>query len=134
MNTFIRVWIQQTFVIALLLIFTGCYVGQSPPAMDPPSFSCTKFAESHWQEFEFGADSPTDVISSVVNLWDIDSDQVRVVELKSEDLRVKWGDIQGDLGTDYSALFREERQLIKVDVRWHPSPTLAQVIDCLGFP
>lgn len=134
MNTFIGVWIQQALVITLLLILTGCYVEQSPTAMDSPPFSCTKFTESHWQEFGFGTDSPTDVISSVVNLWDIDSDRVRVVELSSEDLRVKWGDIQGELGIDYSALFREERQLIKVDVRWHPNPTLAQVIDCLGFP
>lgn len=134
MNTFIRMWIQQTFVCTLLFVLAGCYVGQSPPAIDPPSFSCTRFAESRWQEFGFGTDSPTDVISSVINLWDIDSDQVRAIELSSEDLRVKWGDIQGELGTDYSALFREERQLIKVDVWWHPSPTLAQIIDCLGFP
>ena len=104
------------------------------PPWIPLLFHAQSSLKSHWQEFGFGTDSPTDVISSVVNLWDIDSDRVRVVELSSEDLRVKWGDIQGELGIDYSALFREERQLIKVDVRWHPSPTLAQVIDCLGFP
>ena len=132
---------RHALVIALALFFslTACYVPESPIVEGtPPPFSCARLTESHWAEFRFGVDSPDDVSATVSRLWHIDKDQIHFQPLVKEKLLVTWpGDTNVILNARYSALFREERQLTKVDVRWDRSrlpPTLAQVIDCLGFP
>ncbi len=130
---------RTAIVIGLLFMLLGCHAPQ--PAIiagTPPPFSCANFTGSRWAEFRFGIDSPDDVTAAAVRLWEIDSDQVRRVELVNEGLLVSWPiDRISGINARYSALFREKRQLTKIDVRWQPflvPPTLAQTIDCLGFP
>ena len=126
---------RQALIIPFLFILTGCY--RTPVVFGtPPPFSCDRIAESRWAEFRFGVDSPDDLVSAIVRLWDIDRGKVNVFPQPGESLRARWADnINSGSGAAYSALFREERRLVKVDVRWqYPQPTLSQVIDCLGFP
>lgn len=134
-NRFTSMLSRQVLFIPLLFILMGCY---RPPVVigTPSPFSCARFAESRWAEFRFGVDSPDDLVGAIVRLWDIDRDQIHVFSQPEESLRARWADnINSGFGAAYSALFREERRLIKVDVLWQdPQPTLTQVIDCLGFP
>lgn len=143
MNMYICSSCCQAFLAAFALLFicVGCFAPQ-PVVIPgtPPPFSCARFTEPHWEELIFGVDSPDDVAATVARLWNIDKEQVRVppTEMAEANLTVKWaGDVNARMGETYSALFRRDRQLTHVEVRWGVSrtpPTLAQVVDCLGFP
>ncbi|MYC96516.1 MAG: hypothetical protein F4X14_16245 [Caldilineaceae bacterium SB0661_bin_32] len=100
----------------------------------PPPFSCGNFTEPYWQEFRFGVDSPDEVIETVIKLWNTDREQIFLDELSREEtLLVRWEDSQGE--RVYSARFREgEFHQVLVSFKSGRRPTLAQVIDCLGFP
>ena len=130
MNAFIRANGRRvTFTLLHILILTAC---AHPP---PLPFSCANFTEAYWAEFNFGIDSPEDVVSTVNRLWGIDEDKVRVEELWGTLSGVSWLDrkLYGTLG-GYSAWFREG-VLTKFEVAWaYPTPTLSKAIDCLGDP
>lgn len=143
MNTYISSSGRQALVaaFALLFIFAGCFFPLSPIVEGPPPpFSCARFTESHWEEFKFGVASPDEVAATVTRLWNIDREQVSVppTDLSKVNLNVMWtSGVKARLGQTYRALFRRDRLLTQVEVWWGRSrlpPTLAQVIDCLGFP
>ena len=124
---------RHTLFVAFLFILAGCYA--SPPEIyaTPPPLSCAAFTESRWQEFGFGVDSPDDVVSTVVRLWDIDKDEVLLEKLSNSQFDTIWRDGNARLG--YSAYFRANRQLTKVTATWgNPQPAFGQVLDCLGPP
>ena len=53
-------------------VASGCSFQPAPPR----HFSCSNFTESYWSEFNFSADAPGDVPSTVPRLWDLDQEQV----------------------------------------------------------
>ena len=142
MNQYVSSSGRRAIYVSLALLFTlaGCFNPRSPIVQGtPPPFSCARFTESHWAAFDFGVDSPDDVAAKVVRLWKVDEEEVQAppTDLFDVHLKVFWQSYDnGRLSARYMALFRKDRHLTKVDGRWdrsHP-PTLAQVIDCLGFP
>ena len=124
----------------LLVIITGCTLPPPPPSTQstPSSFSCASFTESLWKEFRFGVDSPDDVVATATRLWGIERDQVQVRLTFSGDevFDVRWwSDAIIGTGGNYLVWFSAGRKLAKISVTWgRPKPTLAQIIDCLGFP
>ena len=97
----------------------------------PAPFSCAKFSIFRWQEFTFGVDSSDDVIATVAKLWGTDSDQVVGGAVQVDFPYVRWNDADKEIY--YVATFEGE-QLDRIDVLFHPAPTINQVIDCLGTP
>ena len=148
MNTFTNAGIRLTLIFGFLFIILGC--AHPPP---PLFFSCANFTEAYWSEFNFGSDSPTDVVSTVSRLWEIDKDKVSVAEglggnaFRGNALGIK---ILEDnvYVADWSrhtsnGLFRvntawfKDGVLQKIDAEWVfplPRPSLSQVVDCLGDP
>ena len=117
-------------VIVVAIALKGCGVILAPP------FPCSKFSESRWQEFQFGIDTPQDVIATVVELWELERKHIRLRTNIIGEIQVAWTDEIGfSPGSGYSAWFREDRRLFQIIVRWdNPEPSIAQVIDCLGAP
>ena len=142
MNRYSSNWGRHAVFVSLVFLFplAGCYRPRSPIVEGtPPPFSCARFTEPHWAEFRFGVDSPDDVGATVARLWGIGYDEVSVPpsDLFVEHLKVFWpGYNKGRMSARYTALFRKDRQLTKVDAMWDRflPPTLSQVFDCLGFP
>ena len=133
MNAFFSVWERYILLFAFLAVLAGCSV-PLPPSQP---FSCIRLTETHWVEFNFGVDSPDDVISIAISLWETERSQVQsMLNVDDEIMNVWWrSDATIGIGETYQAWFREGRQLIKINVRWgHPRPTLTQLVDCLGIP
>lgn len=125
----LRSW--NGFVVTFVLILAGCTMTLPPSASTPMVFSCRIFEEPFWKEFRFGIDSPEEVASVVANLRRIDKSQIRFIPQAENDLRVEWTVDNNQ----YSALFRKERRLVKIDVRWNQArPTLEEILGCLGSP
>lgn len=131
------------FASTLIFILAGCYAPQSSIVEGtPPPFSCARLTESYWAEFRFGVDSPDDVVSAAARLWEIERDRVHVRLALDGDLvgdevfDVRWwSDANTGTANVYQAWFGEDQTLARIEVEWgHPRPTLAQAIDCLGFP
>ena len=133
MNAFFCVWGRYILFLTLMAALAGCSV-PLPPSQP---FSCARLTETHWMEFDFGVDSPDDVITAAISLWETERSQVQsMLNVDDEIMNVWWrSDAAVGIGETYQAWFRGGRQLKKIDVRWgHPKPTLAQLIDCLGIP
>lgn len=124
-----RFWL----VLCLMSTWTLTSCTTLPPIPAPTSaqFSCQKFDQDLWKEFRFGVDSPDEVRTTAATLWRIAPEQIGLDPKADDFVRVSW-EVNGD---QYSALFREDRRLVKVDVYWdRVRPTLAQITECLGFP
>ena len=134
MKSIVHLQTRRALIFVWMFILSGCNL--PPPSTLP--FSCSSFTESLWEEFEFGVDSPDEVVSTVVRLWEIERDFVRVDLTASGDevLRVRWRSSAsiGVLG-EYLASFQEDQKLAKISVKWgNPRPTLVETIECLGLP
>ena len=117
-------------VAVMAIALKGCGV------VFPPPFPCDRFSESRWQEFHFGADTPQEVIATIMKVWDIERKHIHSTFYAIGDLRIAWTDeTRLYSGSGHSAWFREDRRLFQITVRWDdPKPSLTEVIDCLGFP
>lgn len=133
MIRFKRYAYRHLLPITFLFVLTGCY--EIPPGQPQP-FSCDRFGEAYWEAFRLGADSPDDVVATVVRLWSMDKENIQIED--GHDLWIDWSDsIETGLGAQYSALFREERRLTRIAMYWNqedPLPSIVQVLDCLGPP
>ena len=131
MNIFTRKSGRYSLLILSFLILMGCSF-QPPP---PQPFSCTSFSESFWSEFNFYADSLEDVLPTVLRLWDLDKEQVSYKVVHGTTPTLSWtAKPDGKNRANYYAVFREE-SLALVEVYWrNGSPSLGQIVDCLGAP
>lgn len=136
--------ICQALPILLASILTACAY---QPLTLPPV--CASFTASYWAEFNFNADSPADVVSTVSRLWGIDQDELRIRDDRwGKPHAVFWGNLDSTGAIVlYTAWFRDGT-LRKIDVAWreHPAPnpaltqavmskpSLSQAVDCLGAP
>ena len=141
----------MTFKAAVILIGTicvafalaGCVAGQLPPTdltptPTPPPFRCDRFMQNDWREFQFGVDTPDDVVARVVEKWGIDKDDFGIM-WDPPSYWVSWEE-----GIDFfwsnrqKAVFDTREKLMHIVVNWSrrisSMPTLAQVLDCLGTP
>ena len=141
MNTITDLWGRCVLVCILLLTLSSCQVPPSdwpqptPTVAGPPeSFPCSIFEESQWQEFGFGLDSPTDVISTVERNWTSGRLQIWSDSSDHSNRFVIWQDFGDEYDIQFSALFRKEQSLFQIHAQWYPEPTLAQVVECLGYP
>lgn len=123
----------------LILIWVGLFSGCTMPPPPPVSHSsvCASFTESHWEEFTYGVDTPDDVITTAVHLWEIEREHVQfMLKTSGEIHRTRWrsSTVIG-IGGVYEASFRDGL-LRKINVRWGSlsRPSLSQIIDCLGSP
>lgn len=140
MRTFAGCWQRFVLGIFLVLTLTGCVVPLPPSRLtsDPP-LSCDSFTEPYWREFTFGVDSTDsvdDVVAKIVRLWDLDSARVQIEPMSEKGVVIQW-QVEFHDGADlrYSAYFHEDSKLSSVFFQWwNRKPTLALVIDCLGFP
>ena len=133
-------WQRFALGIFLILMFAGCGISLSPPGLTSyPPLSCDSFTEPYWQEFTFGVDSTDnvdDVVARIARLWDLDSARVQIEPMSEKVVAVQW-QVEFHDGADprYSASFHEDSKLTSVFFQWwNRKPTLALVIDCLGFP
>ena len=140
MKTLTRQWCRYAVGIFSILTLAGCVSPPPPPRLTPyPPFTCDSFTESYWQEFRFGVDSTDDaddIVAKVVKLWDLDSARVQIEPMSEKGVVIQW-QVEFHDGADprYSAHFHEDSKLSSVFFMWwNRKPTLAQVIDCLGFP
>lgn len=127
-------WRVRYIILGLLALLAGC-IEPVPGASVPRTLPCPSLADSPWAEFLFGIDSPSEVVSAVVDIWGIHED--RIGEMSSvEGPILRWRtDVPGGQDDIFLASFNRKHQLKKIKVKWTwPNPTLAQIIDCLGFP
>jgi hypothetical protein len=125
----LRYW----YILAGICVFItlGCSGALSLPRTVRTSYSCQEFDETLWKEFRFGLTSPETIVDVLETTWRVDKNQIRFIPQPEDTFRVEWETNHNQ----YSALFRDERQLVKVDVWWQePFPTLSQIMDCLGPP
>ena len=139
MKTLAGRWQRFALGIFLILTLMGCVVPLPPSRLTSyPPLSCDSFTESYWQEFTFGVDSTDnvdDVVARIVKLWNLDSTRVDT-EAEEKYIGISW-QVEFHDGADprYTAHFHEEMKLTAVSFHWwNRKPTLALVIDCLGFP
>ena len=140
MRTLADRWQCLALGIFSILTLAGCVVPLPPsrPTSDPP-LSCDSFAEPYWREFTFGVDSAEDmddIVAKTVRLWDLDSARVQIEPMSEKGVVIQW-QVEFHDGADprYSAYFQDDSKLSSVFFMWwHRKPTLALVIDCLGFP
>ena len=136
MKTLRSGWGRHGLVIILLSLLSGCYVSPFPrePVTipgTPPPFSCEKINDPRWQEFRFGVDSADEAAPRISRNWEIDSKPFTPYEYESGASHLSWKDAAQ--GISYAAHFRE-KILRSIEVEFKPTPTLAQVLDCLGPP
>ena len=126
MTRFKRYAYRHLLPITFLFVLTGCY--EIPPEQPQP-FSCARLGEAYWEAFRLGVDSPDDVIATVVRVWSMEKENIQIED--GHDLWIDWSDsIETGLGAQYSALFREERRLIRIAMHWNQEdslPSIAQV-------
>lgn len=134
-----RAALNKILLVLVGTLLTAC--GLPPPDFGPlQPFPCDRFGESLWPEFQFGVDSPDDVIATVTELWGFDRDQLRInirSDLDPPYIGIGWSDkTDTGLGANYSINFRDgHRHLKSITFWWNlPEPALIQVIDCLGSP
>ena len=130
---------RLALVLSLLLLLSGCRLGESPhipPVIsNPVPLSCDIFTQTRWQEFRFGVDSPDDVAAKATSLWGIEQDQLFLSSSYQWDLTLGWSSSISGRDVHYEAWFGEDRHLLGIEASWrHPFATLSQVLDCLGPP
>lgn len=124
-----RFWLVLCLISAWTL--TSCITLPPTPSPTNAQFSCQQLDQGLWKEFRFGTDSPDEVRTTAATLWRMAPEQVSFAAHQDDTLSVIWE----EGGDQYSAYFREDRRLVKVNVYWdHVQPSLAQIIECLGFP
>ena len=139
MRSFADVWRRSILVTFLALANAGCLPLPPPPRLTPyPPFTCESFTESYWQEFRFGADSSyevDDVIVKIVELWELDRSQLRIVE-DGKNVVVRWlVEFSDEADPAYAAHYHKDRRFSSVFFHWRSrKPTITQVIGCLGDP
>ena len=131
-----RLRIRNMLFVAFLVLLAGC-VEPEPGTAVPRTLPCPSLTNTPWAEFTFGVDSPSDVVSTVVNLWGIEKDQI-VEHSSAVDPGpiLRWvTDVPGGLEDIFYVSFHRGQKLKKINIEWTwPNPTFAQIIDCLGFP
>ena len=129
-----RWWVRNMLFVGLLVLLAGCIEPAESTAV-PRTLPCPSPTDTPWAEFAFGVDSASDIVFAVAETWSIDED--RIGETSSfEGPILRWRTaVPGGEDDVFYASFNRENQLKKIEVKWTwPNPTLAQIIDCLGFP
>ena len=119
------------------MLLAGCV---QPPGdlAHYPAFTCDSLTEPYWQEFNFGVesdDSWEEIVARIIELWDLD--ESRLVLEESDTGADAWWQVVFPDGADprYRALYNKELKLTSIFFKWwNRTPTLNEVIDCLGFP
>ena len=128
--------VRYMLFVALLVLLVGC-VEPEPGTAVPRTLPCPSPTDTPWAEFTFGVDSPSDVVSAVVNLWGIEKDQIGEFSSAVDPGPIlRWRTaVPGGEDDVFYASFHRGQHLKKLTVEWTwPYPTLAQIINWLGFP
>lgn len=132
-----RLRVRYMLFVALLVLLAGC-VAPAPGTAIPRTLPCPSLTDTPWADFTFGLDSPSEVASTVVDLWGIEREQIRETSSFMGPI-LRWRtDVPGGEDDVFYASFHRGQQgphLKKLAIEWTwPYPTLPQIIDCLGFP
>ena len=131
-----RLRIRPMLFITLIVLLAGC-VAPAPGTAAPRTLPCPSLADSPWGDFTLGVDNSSVVVSAVVNGWGIEKDQIEDTSSAPDPRPIlRWRTaVPGGEDDLFHASFDKEKRLKKLSVAWTwPYPTLAQIIDCLGYP